>query len=108
MKTFLAPLLFALSIFPLAGASAQTEVPRLYLLKAGSTFDTGCFGSCLCAIMEQPMQGTFRLQKASVDPLFTNYDVLDVRWALPNATQNVTIVGSGPIGSGVNSPSNSR
>jgi hypothetical protein len=36
------------------------------------------------------MQGTFRLQKASVDPLLTNYDVLDVRWALPNAAQNVT------------------
>jgi hypothetical protein len=64
MKTFLAPLLLALSIFPPAGASAQTEVPRLYVLQAGSTFDTGCFGPCLCPIMEQPMQGTFRLQKA--------------------------------------------
>lgn len=95
MKTLSVVLLIALFILPLTSASAQTDQSRLYILKAGSTYDTGCFGSCLCPIVEQPMQGTFRLLKSGVDPLFTNYDVLDVRWTLPNAPQNMTIVGSG-------------
>lgn len=94
MKT-LAAVLIALSLFQSTPASSQTEAPRLYVLKAGSTFDTGCFGPCLCPVLQQPMQGTFRLQKTSVDPLFTRYDLLDVRWALPNDPRNVTIVGSG-------------
>jgi hypothetical protein len=94
MKT-LAAALIALSLLQSTAASAQTETPRLYVLKAGSTFDTGCFGPCLCPVLQQPMQGTFRLQRTVVDPLFTHYDVLDVRWALPNDPQNVTIVGSG-------------
>jgi flagellar hook capping protein FlgD len=95
MKTLSAALLVVLSFFPLTSASAQTDQPRLYFLKAGSTFDTGCFGPCLCPIIEQPMQGTFQLLKSGVDPLFTHYDVKDVRWTLPNTPQNVAIVGSG-------------
>jgi len=95
MKPFLAALLITLFVVPLGTASGQTETPRLYLLKTGSSFATGCFGPCLCPVLEQPMQGTFTLKRASVDPLFTYYDVLDVRWTLPNAPQSVPIVGSG-------------
>lgn len=95
MKNFLASALLALTVLTPSRAAAQTETPRLYVLKAGSTFSTGCFGPCACPVIQQPMQGTFRLLKASDDPLFTNYTVLDVRWTLPNATQSVPITGSG-------------
>jgi hypothetical protein len=64
-------------------------------LKTGSSYETGCFGPCLCPVISRAMQGTFRLRQTSVDPLFTNYEVLDVRWTLPDATENRTIVGSG-------------
>ena len=70
MKT-LAAVLISLSLLQSTPASAQTETPRPYVLKAGSTFDTGCFGPCLCPVLQQPMQGTFRLQRTGVDPLFT-------------------------------------
>ena len=95
MKTLTALVLASLTILPFANASAQSTQPRLYVLKTGSAFETGCYGSCLCPIVTRSMQGTFRLKETSVGPLFTDYDVLDVRWALPNATSNVSIVGSG-------------
>jgi hypothetical protein len=95
MKTFLAALLFTLFAVPIGTASGQTDAPRLYVLKTGSSLATGCFGPCLCPVLEQPMQGTFTLKRTSVDPLFTSYEVLDVRWTLPDATQSVPIVGSG-------------
>lgn len=96
MKTLTALILASLSILPLANASAQSTQPRLYVLKTGSDFETGCFGPCACPIvLRSPMQGTFRLSETSFDPLFTHYDVTDVRWALPNSSSNTPIVGSG-------------
>jgi hypothetical protein len=95
MKTFLVSFQLALSVLVPSTAPAQTEAPRPYVLKAGSTFSTGCFGPCACPVVQQPMQGTFQLLKTGVDPLFTDYSVLDVRWALPNEPKNVTITGSG-------------
>jgi hypothetical protein len=96
MKTFTAFLLASLSILPLAKATAQSSQAGLYVLKTGSAFETGCFDPCACPILlRSPMQGTFRLKQTSIDPLFTHYDVSDVRWALPNSTSNIPIVGSG-------------
>ena len=94
MKT-LSSLLLALSILPVSQAPAQIEAPQTYVLKTGSSFATGCFGSCACPIVEQPMSGIFTLRRTSIGPLFTSYDVLDVRWTLPNVPQSTAIVGSG-------------
>jgi len=101
MKTLTAVLLASLSILPFPKASAQSAQPRLYVLKTGSALETGCFGPCACPVLlRSSMQGTFRLQQTSVDPLFTHYDVLDVRWALPNSSSNTPIVGSGTYRTG--------
>lgn len=95
MKTLSVCLLAVLSFLHAALASAQPEATSNYALKSESRFETGCFGACLCPVLEQPMQGTFRLRLRDFDPLFTNYDVLDVRWALPQGTSVVSILGSG-------------
>src|SRR4030095_14591018 len=55
----------------------------------------GCFGPCLCPVLTRQMQGTFTLRLREVDPVFTNYDVLDVRWTVPDATPAISSVGSG-------------
>ena len=95
MRTFTALALIGLSLLPPGPAHAQTSTSDLYVLKMGSAFETGCFGPCLCPVVAQPMQGTFQLKQTSVDPLFTNYAVQDVRWTVPNSTQNLSITGSG-------------
>jgi hypothetical protein len=41
------------------------------------------------------MSGGFALRSSHVDPLYTYYDVLDVRWKVPDATHTLTITGSG-------------
>lgn len=93
MKTLTACILAGLSLFPITAAAAETAPSVLYVLKTESSFQTGCFGPCLCPVLMRPMQGTFHLQETSIDPLFTNYDVLDVRWAVPDSS--VAITGSG-------------
>lgn len=96
MKTLIAFLLASLAILPFANASAQSSQPELYVLKTGSTFETGCFPPCLCPVfVSQSMEGTFRLKQTFFDPLFTHYDVTEVRWAVPNSTSRISIVGSG-------------
>jgi hypothetical protein len=87
--------LVILSLLHSGQASAQIGPPNPYLLKPGSSFETGCFALCLCPILTQPMQGTFTIRRREVGPLFTDYDVLDVHWTVPDANQNVVIVGSG-------------
>ena len=76
------------------GAMAQTTPGRLYHLRAGSSDQHGCFGACLCPVLiQQPMRGTFVLTQTSVDPLFANYAVTNVRWRSPSL--NETLLGSG-------------
>lgn len=96
MKTLTAFLLVCLSVLPFAHASAQSSQSELYVLKTGSTFETGCFPPCLCPVLvSQSMEGTFRLRRTFFDPLFTYYNVTEVRWAVPNSTSRISIVGSG-------------
>lgn len=81
---------------PRHAAAQSEEQPRLYQLEDGSALSTGCFGPCLCPVLiVSPVKGTFSLRRTSVDPLFTTYEVSDVRWTLPDATNPVSIRGSG-------------
>ena len=78
-------------------ATGQSEdQPRLYQLVDGSALSTGCFGPCMCPVVNvSSVKGTFVLRRTSVDPLFTNYEVTDVRWTLPDHMAPVQIRGSG-------------
>lgn len=62
-----------------------------------SQFEWGCFGPCACPIVVQsPLAGTFVLTHSHVDPLFTYYDVSNVRWTIHGSGGTTTwITGSG-------------
>jgi hypothetical protein len=89
----------AWTLFPTAHATAQSSAPdSLFysLTSPPSEFQYGCFGPCACAVMTRsPLTGSFLLRKSHVDPLYTYYDVLDVRWRVPDETHSITITGSG-------------
>ena len=79
-------------------AVAQSEpAAELYSLAAPpSTFEWGCFGPCACPVLVQsPVGGTFVLTRSHADPLFTYYDVSDVRWTIQSPSGPVHITGSG-------------
>jgi hypothetical protein len=80
-------------------ARAQSSAPDsvLYVLASPpSQFEWGCFGPCACPILIQsPLAGGFTLRRSDSDPLFTYYDVFDVRWKLADGAQSVGITGSG-------------
>jgi hypothetical protein len=57
-----------------------------YRLLRDSTFQRGCFGACDCLLGEpQPLVGTFALVDLRQDPLFTEFAVVNVRWATSSA-----------------------
>jgi hypothetical protein len=66
-----------------------------YALAEGSTFATGCFGPCDCPVRETPASGEFELEFTGSDPLYQNYDVVNVKWTVPEDGHTVTITGSG-------------
>jgi hypothetical protein len=83
-----------------AGFAAAQDTARdsvtYALVSPPSRFEWGCFGACDCPVsVTAPLKGGFLLRRSHVDPLFTWYDVLDVRWASPDHTRPVTITGSG-------------
>ena len=88
--------LFSLGL--VRGASGQTGPPTTqhYELTSESRFETGCFGPCACpVIFTNPIKGTFDLRHVGFDGLYDVYDVLNVRWTVPDTTSNITIQGSG-------------
>jgi hypothetical protein len=93
------PFAVAWALFPAALGHAQSSLPdslSYSLIAPPSEFEYGCFAPCACPILiRSPLTGTFVLRKSAVDPLYTYYDVLDVRWKAPDATHATTIVGSG-------------
>ncbi len=95
----LVPLAFvsALVVAPAARAQGATPDTVAYSLSSPpSEFEYGCFAPCVCALtIRAPLTGTFLLRRARIDPLYTYYDVLDVRWKVPEATHNTTITGVG-------------
>lgn len=91
--------LFIASPFVVRDAHAQVATPDslVYALDpSAGEFEWGCFAPCECPVLVQaPLTGTFLLRRASIGPLYTNYDVLDVRWKTTQNTQTVAITGSG-------------
>lgn len=89
----------AWTLFHTVHATAQSSVPdSLFysLASPPSEFQYGCFDPCACPVMSRsPLTGTFSLRKSGVDQLYTYYDVLDVRWRVPDQTHPIAIVGSG-------------
>jgi len=83
-----------LPILDPVASTAQTGIPQPYKLSDTSRFETGCFTLCDCAIVSQPLQGTFLLEPLAPGPLFNEYRVLDVRWTVPGAS-SISITGSG-------------
>ncbi|TMQ72803.1 MAG: hypothetical protein E6K80_01845, partial [Candidatus Eisenbacteria bacterium] len=90
-------LVWAVAVTPVARAQSTSPDTVAYSLASPpSDFEYGCFGPCACAVqVRSPLTGTFLLRKSRIDPLYTYYDVLDVRWKVPDATHNTTITGSG-------------
>jgi len=90
---------FAWALIPTSIAHAQSSLPDTLfydLVAPPSAFEYGCFGPCACPILVRaPLTGSFALRRSRVDPLYTYYDVLDVRWRVPDSTKPVTITGSG-------------
>lgn len=96
-RIFASVMLFGLAFFWAGEGAAQPDSSdvKQYDLGPTSSFETGCFGPCECPVKLQHLQGTFNLQQVSFDPLFTYYKVSNVRWAVPDATSNLMIFGSG-------------
>ena len=78
-------------------AQSSVPEPNLYtLVSPPSEFEWGCFGPCACPILvRSPLTGTFVLRPLHTDPLFTTFEVRDIRWSYPESPQSGTITGSG-------------
>lgn len=92
----------AASLVAIAPSSSDAQGtgsdPVLYeLVNPPSQFEWGCFGPCACPVLVQsPLTGSFVLRRSHVDPLYTWYDVLELRWKVPGAEgHTVTIMGAG-------------
>ena len=78
------------------GQSDSTGVQNHYVLSDESRYETGCFGPCACPVLfSNGLKGTFDLRHVGFDGLYENYEVLNVRWTVPDTTTNLTIQGSG-------------
>jgi hypothetical protein len=89
----------ALAVVSCAAAPARAQVadPIVYhLASPPSDFEWGCFGPCLCPVMVvAPLTGTFSFRQVATDPLYTYYEIGDVRWKAPAGAEPVSITGSG-------------
>ncbi len=89
-------LLAAVAALPAHAQGTAGDSVQYALGSPPSDFEWGCFGPCECPVLiRSPLDGTFLLVRSGQDPLFTHYDVLDVHWKVPDASQAVTITGSG-------------
>jgi hypothetical protein len=81
---------------PLAAfAQGIGQQVTLYTLHDPSNFAVGCFGPCDCPIVSVELRGSFELVPAEVDPLFSHYDVVNVKWRTPSGTSERRITGKG-------------
>jgi hypothetical protein len=91
-------LLIALLCFAVSEAQGQTDTTNVahYALSDESRYETGCFGPCACPVLfSNGLKGTFDLRDVGFDGLYENYEVLNVRWTVPDTTTNLSIQGSG-------------
>jgi len=77
--------LFLLSILALVTTVvvAQPSPAVLYHLQPGSTYEEGCYGQCLCPILQTPLVGTFGLELLPTNGPFTTYRVAPLDFAVP-------------------------
>jgi hypothetical protein len=76
-------------------AGTDPTAPSNYRLDEGSAYTSGCFGPCVCPAISAAMRGTFLLTPAGSDPLFTTYQVTEVRWSVALGEPDLHITGSG-------------
>lgn len=66
----------------------MSEIQR-YLLQPGSTYHHDCFGPCDCHIEDpRPMIGDFALVPLNINPLFSEFAVVDVQWLALSPAMN--------------------
>ncbi len=79
---------------------AQTEIPQLYTLVAGSQLTDDC-PICDRLPIVVPMSGTFGLRVVEQNPLFTRYEVLDIAFhAGTNSGPEYQVLGRGTYQTG--------
>jgi len=77
-------------------AQADADSSQVYSLEKDSEFEYGCFGPCACPILVQSgVDGGFLLSPRGPDGLFFDYDVLDVRWFIPQNGDSIPVTGYG-------------
>ncbi len=82
-------------------AQAAADDPVIYRLDKTSTYESGCFGPCMCPVLlASGLRGTFLLAPLGFDGLFANYKVTDVNWlvSLNGSDQRITGSGSYKVG----------
>ena len=63
-------------------AAGQVLDPIQYTLAPGSQLEYGCMGPCACPVLfSGPVKGQFTFYRASIDPLFTHYELLNIDWS---------------------------
>lgn len=85
---------FAILAVAPSGLQAQADPPVvLYELLPGSTYEEGCYGQCLCPILQAPMSGTFGLEVLPAGAPFDLYAVHGAEFFVP--ALDLPISGSG-------------
>ena len=93
--------LVALAVTCSAPGHAQVLDPIQYQLSPASNLQYGCFGPCACPVLfSGPVKGDFTLYRTSVDPLWTHYALLNIRWSYTIADGNGAVHTSHVTGSG--------
>ena len=97
-----------LGLFTAVPVPAQQYIPAdspvVFHLHRGSTFQSGCWGACACALSNpEPLRGTFRLELVNIGNVTDFYQVSQVDWhvqSLFGQPFNRVISGSGPFAAG--------
>lgn len=79
------PLLAGFGLVASAPAAAQQYVPGnspvTYHLHGGSTYQSGCWGACACALSDpEPLRGTFELRLVNIGDVTDFYQINRVDW----------------------------
>jgi len=66
-----------------------------YVLSDSAIYRSGCFGPCLCPVLQAPVKGSLRLTATGFDGLFNTFDLSDVNWAVNVGGSKLRISGAG-------------
>jgi hypothetical protein len=83
-------------VFAVDASPAQETDIHPYDLVSGSTFQSGCFPPCRCALgPKQPLGGDFVLVNLPPNPLFQEFAVVNVDWTAAPPPASIPINGAG-------------